>query len=134
MNAGEIGLPLGALELAVMETLWQSGPADVKAVYQALTQDTNRSLNTVQSTLERLCRKGVLSRSKHGRAFVYEPLLSREALLVQTMSQIADRLGAHDSGALMASFVELAGREDTANLDRLQQLIDEHRRNDADDE
>lgn len=117
-----------------METLWQSGPADVKFVYQALARETERSLNTVQSTLERLYRKGMLSRRKRSRAFVYEPLLGREALLVQTMTQIADSLGAHDTGALMASFVELARRDDAANLDRLQQLIDEHRRRGSDDE
>ncbi|MDT0618373.1 MAG: BlaI/MecI/CopY family transcriptional regulator [Salinisphaeraceae bacterium] len=128
MRSKEIHLPLGELELEVMECLWDAGPAEVKAVYEVVGKDSRRSLNTVQSTLERLYRKQLLSREKRSRAYIYSPIVGREALLVQTMGQIADTLGARDSGALMASFVELAERDDPANLERLQQLIDAQRR------
>lgn len=134
MERSEISLPLGELELAVMEHLWEVGAADVKTVHTALARDSRRSLNTTQSTLERLSRKGILSRRKHSRAFVYEPALSREAFLIRTMSEIAASLGGADSNALMATFVELAGRDDAANLDRLEQLIEQHRRRGARDD
>ncbi|MDT0617469.1 BlaI/MecI/CopY family transcriptional regulator [Salinisphaera sp. P385] len=128
MRNKEIHLPLGELEIEVMEQLWDAGPADVKSVHEVLGKAKQRSLNTVQSTLERLYRKGLLAREKQSRAYVYSPEVGREALLVQTMGQIANSLGAQDSGTLMASFVELAERDDPANLERLQQLIDAQRR------
>lgn len=114
-----------------MEYLWDAGPAEVKSVHEVLGKNNRRSLNTVQSTLERLYRKELLSREKHSRAYVYTAKVGREALLVQTMGQIADRLGARDSGALMASFVELADLQNPENLERLQQLIDEQRESDS---
>lgn len=127
MRNKEINLPLGELEIEVMELLWDAGPADVKSVHEVLGQARRRSLNTVQSTLERLYRKGLLAREKQSRAYVYRPNVGREALLVQTMGHIADRLGARDSGALMASFVELADLQNPENLEMLQALIDEQR-------
>ncbi|MES1944553.1 CopY family transcriptional regulator [Salinisphaera sp. PC39] len=110
-----------------MEHLWESGPADVKAVHAVLGRDQRRSLNTVQSTLDRLFRKQLLRREKVSRAYVYTPAIEREALLVEAMGQIAERLGARDSGAFMASFVKLAEQDDPDNLDRLQRLIDAQR-------
>lgn len=134
MGPRDISLPLGDLELAVMEHLWNAGSGDVRSVHRALGSESPRASNTVQSTLERLSRKGLLLRRKRSRAFVYEPALSREDLLLKTMSQIADRLGNADSQVLMASFVELASREDPGNLDHLQQLIDARRRRDGGDD
>lgn len=133
MHLKEIGLPLGDLEIEVMEYLWEHGPADVKVVHEALGEGKRRTQNTVQSTLERLYQKRLLNREKQSRAYVYSPEVGREALLVQTMGQIADRLGARDSGALMASFVELADLDDPNNLDLLQQLIDSQRKLRGDD-
>lgn len=127
MREKEIHLPLGELEIEVMEYLWEVGPAEVKSVHEVLGKDKRRSLNTVQSTLERLYRKQLLGREKQSRAYVYSPNVGREALLVQTMGHIADRLGARDSGALMASFVELADLQNPENLEMLQALIDEQR-------
>ena len=131
MRNNEVYSPLGDLEVEVMEFLWDAGPAEVKSVHEVLGKNNRRSLNTVQSTLERLYRKRLLSREKHSRAYVYTAKVGREALLVQTMGQIADRLGARDSGALMASFVELADLQNPENLERLQQLIDAQRESDG---
>lgn len=127
MVKGQVSLPLGDLEIAVMEHLWCTGSADVKTTYETLQGGAPRSLNTVQSTLERLARKGLLSRRKHSRAYVYSPRLSREDLLLQTTSQIAESLGANNSNALLAAFLNLADQEDDDSLDRLQRLIDERR-------
>lgn len=134
MDKAEITLPLGQLELAVMEYLWAAGAADVKTVHAELARVSRRSLNTTQSTLERLSRKGILTRQKRSRAFVYEPALSREAFLIRTMSEIAASLGGADANALMATFVELAERDDASNLDRLEQLIEQRRRRGARDD
>jgi predicted transcriptional regulator len=59
---------LGELESAVLERLWSAGPEDVKAVHQAVGARRGITLNTVQSTMERLYRKGLLARDKVSHA------------------------------------------------------------------
>ncbi len=129
MSNRTIDLPLGALELEVMEHLWAQGSADVRSAHEALSALRPRQLNTLQSTLDRLFRKGVLAREKISRAYRYTPKLDREALLLSSMHTIAEQLGDIDRGALLASFLELDG-EDDATLDRLQAVIDVHRHRD----
>lgn len=126
MPQRSIDFPLGDLELEVLEHLWAHGPADVRAVHEALSASRQRQPNTIQSTLERLFRKGVLDRTKRSRAFIYAPRLDRESFLLSSIQSISERLGAIDRGALLASFLETEG-EDEALLDQLQAMIDARR-------
>ena len=68
---------LGALEMAVLDRLWTAGPADVAAVHAAVGVPRGLVSNTIQSTLERLYRKGLAERSKRGRAFEYRACITR---------------------------------------------------------
>ena len=53
---------LGELEKQVLEYLWKNQPADAKQVHSYFEKDRGGSLNTIQSTLERLFKKDLLSR------------------------------------------------------------------------
>ena len=55
---------LGELETAVLEHVWGRGPCDVKAVHRSLGVRRGITLNTVQSAMERLFKKGLLARDK----------------------------------------------------------------------
>jgi len=123
MKARAIDLPLGELELEVMEYLWRVGETDVRQAHAALSIRTERTSNTIQSTLDRLHRKGILDRAKHGRAFHYSPAMGREDLLVACVQTIADKLGGVERSALMAAFLTLQ-EETHADLDQLQKWID----------
>ena len=72
---------LGSLELAVLEELWAQSGQDAKAVHRRIGKRRGISLNTVQSTLERLFRKGFLKREKVSHAFLYMPAVKREELM-----------------------------------------------------
>lgn len=133
MKARAIDLPLGELELEVMEYLWRAGESDVRQTHVALSTRTERSPNTVQSTLDRLHRKGILNRAKQGRAFHYSPAMDREDLLVSCVQTIAKKLGGLDRSALMAAFLTLH-EETHADLDQLQALIDAQRAQDPEAE
>jgi predicted transcriptional regulator len=118
---------LGDLERAVMMRLWQDGPADAKALYQAVGRPRRITLNTVQSTVERLFRKGLLSRTKVSHAYVYEPRLSREDFGAQMMHGVVRDLLGGKLGPVLAAFVELTARVGKSELDRLERLIAERR-------
>lgn len=114
---------LGDLELAVLDVLWLAGSADAKGVHAALGPSRGIGLNTVQSTLERLCRKQLLAREKVSHAYHYRAEVSREALVGRLVESAVQRVAAGDGDALIAAFVDLASRDDATQLERMAQLI-----------
>jgi predicted transcriptional regulator len=110
---------LGELEIAVLESLWQAGEASVREVHERVGQPRGISANTVQSALERLFRKGLLERRKHGHAFHYVAAVGREQLVAGLMAELVGRFGGDPVGSLTA-FVSHAEGLDDAALDRLE--------------
>lgn len=68
------------LELQCLRALWTLREASVRDVRNAVTQTRNLAYTTVMTVLDRLARKGAVTRRKVGRSFVYVPVLSRDAL------------------------------------------------------
>lgn len=117
-------LRLGELEVAVLEDLWVSGADHAKAVHGRLAPQRGISLNTVQSTLERLHRKGLLNRHKESHAYIYRPALAREELLARLIEGAAALVVGDEGGdSVLTAFVDFADQYDEAGLDRLEALI-----------
>jgi predicted transcriptional regulator len=122
------GAPLlGELEAAVMERLWDAGECDVKAMHRAIGVRRHITVNTVQSTMERLYRKGLLGRTKVSHAYVYRPEISREAYGAQLVEDVLGQVMRGDREPLLAAFVDLAARAGKDELDRLERLIADRR-------
>lgn len=68
------------LELECLKALWSLGQGNVHDVRHTLSERRALAYTTVMTLLERLVRKGGVSRRKVGRSFVYSPLLDRECL------------------------------------------------------
>jgi predicted transcriptional regulator len=118
---------LGALERAVLDALWSSGAADVKGMQRAVGVPRGIAPNTIQSTLERLVKKGLAERRKLGRAFEYAPRLSRrEWLAVELEALLAEAKG--PAGLLLAAFVDLTERAGADRLAELEALVRARRR------
>lgn len=99
--------PLGDLEVAVLEHVWNNESASAKEAHAVLGVPRGIALNTVQSAMERLFRKGLLSRSKSGHAFQYSARVARQELVAGLINEVLGRFGA-DSSAALAAFVEVA--------------------------
>ncbi len=75
------------------------------------------------TTLDRLYKKGLLSRTKDGLAWVYVPTKTREAFERAQADHLAARM-LRDHGEIgLTAFVDAAA--DDAVLDRLERLIKE---------
>jgi predicted transcriptional regulator len=98
---------IGELEKAVLEHLWSVDAADAKAVYSTIGTQRGITLSTIQSTLERLHDKGLLSRGKVSHAYVYVPKVQREELMAQiiegVMAAFAGGQGSADAFRLRRS-------------------------------
>jgi predicted transcriptional regulator len=120
--------PVGPLELAVLDVLWTDGPADVRAVRVAVGWSRSLARNTIQSTLERLVRKGLAARRQRGRAYEYRAQLSREQWTARALSEVLETIPRSDASLMLASFVDLIERAGEASLEELEALVRERRR------
>jgi predicted transcriptional regulator len=118
---------LGPLEAEVLEHLWNRGRAltvrHVQLAFPAL------AYTTLMTTLDRLYRKGLLERRRRGRAFDYEPRLTRAELVGELVSgHVTDLLAAAGaSTAVLSTLVRAVGRRDAALLDELDALVQAER-------
>lgn len=112
-----------------MEIVWKQGAASVRHVQELFGKST--AYTTLMTTLDRLYKKGLLDRSKEGRAFRYTPRFSREQLEhVVARDVIEGLLGKGRSGTspVLACFVEAVSERDRELLDELDRLVKEKRR------
>src|SRR5215212_8832137 len=95
---------LTPLELAIMNALWDLGPAPVQRVQEVLAaQDRKLAYTTVQTLLNVLLRKKKVKRTMVDRAFWYKPALSRQRAIGTALADIVDRLFDGSAEALVMS-------------------------------
>lgn len=68
------------LELLCLKALWSLGEGNVKDVQQLVARTRPLAYTTIMTVLERLVRKEKLTRRKQGRAFLYVPTMSEDAM------------------------------------------------------
>jgi len=86
-HAREVPPPL---ELMCLRALWTLREGNVKAVQEAVAPERTLAYTTIMTVLDRLVRKGILARRKVGRAFVYAPQATREALRRAALRELVD--------------------------------------------
>src|SRR5258706_3912659 len=84
---------LGSLERAVLSVIWEHGETSVRDACEGL--GSGAAYTTVMTTMDRLFKKGLLTRRKVGRAFAYSAAATRGELegavaaeLVQNLLQV----------------------------------------------
>ncbi len=78
------------LEMLCLKALWSLGEGNVAGVRRLVAETKPLAYTTVMTLLERLARKNVVSRRKVGRAFVYAPNLSRDAMRRLALKEFVD--------------------------------------------
>lgn len=78
----------GDLEAAIMDRLWSYGRAvNVREVLEDMQQDRTIAYTTVMTVMDKLHKKGWLRRRLVSRAYVYEPVSTREGYTAQLMRE-----------------------------------------------
>jgi len=119
---------LGPLEQRLLDGLWARRSATVRELLEDGCQDL--AYTTVMTTLDRLFKKGLLTRSEEGRAFRYAPQFSREELQREAAGNaFRQLLDASPASSLPLSFlVDILGERDMQLLDDLRTLVESKRR------
>jgi predicted transcriptional regulator len=113
---------IGELQMQIMSVVWRLGGGTVEQVRTGLPPRYRGAYNTVQTVLNRLAERGLLSRHKVGNAIEYRPRLSESDYLSRSISQT---LAAASMDARQAALAQLFGRLDEDELKDLQQLARE---------
>ena len=118
----------GELQAQLMAALWRLGAGTVEEVRSELPSRYRGAYTTVQTVLNRLAERGLLSRHKAGNAIEYRPKLSEADYL---SNSIARTLSGASSGARRAALARLIanlGRDELSELQRLAGDVDVKRR------
>ena len=103
----------GELETDVLRALWQldrpAAPGDVLEEMQ-----TNLAYTSIATVLMRLCDKGLATRTRAGRAYLYAAAASEAELTAQRISSMLDATS--DRQSALAGFAKALDPADVAQL------------------
>lgn len=68
------------LEMICLNALWDISEGNVEEVRRVIGQSRTLAYTTVLTLLDRLARRGSVSRRKEGRSFRYQPTVARDKL------------------------------------------------------
>jgi predicted transcriptional regulator len=126
-----LGGLLGSLERQVMDVMWAGGSLLVRDVQTRLQRPI--AYTTVMTTLDRLYKKGLVTRERQGRAFSYTAGRSREQLQAAVAAGMLSNVLSGNADAAMPVLSNLvdamsAGDGGAELLDRLEAVVRERRR------
>ena len=109
--------PMGALEDAVMNVLWEDGGwLTSTEVHQRLSAK-RLAFTTVTTVITRLHEKGRLDRRKDGRAYAYHAVSTRAEWAAAQMDRVLD--GGRDRRSTLTHFLSRLDEADRTQLRRM---------------
>jgi predicted transcriptional regulator len=116
--------PLHELEAEIMEEVWLQGETNVKLVMEALNRKAKppRAYTTYMTVMRRLDAKGLLSRTRDGRADTYTPRLTREEYRQRRAGAEVQGLVDEFGDVALAHFARSLGELDPARRRELRRL------------
>jgi predicted transcriptional regulator len=112
----------GELQEGVMRVLWDIEGGTVDDVRKGLPAKQRGAYTTVQTVLNRLADRGLLKRTKRGKAFVYTPRLSEADYVADSLSHT---LTGVSEQARVAALANLVGGLDAAEMSEINSLAEE---------
>ena len=115
---------LGRLETQVMRVLWAEGELAVRDVQARLERTI--AYTTVMTTLDRLFKKGFVTRRLDGRAFLYTPAVAQHEIETRlTTGLVGELLTSEAAAPLLSNLVDVVGDRNDRLLDELERLVRE---------
>ncbi|MEK4012703.1 MULTISPECIES: BlaI/MecI/CopY family transcriptional regulator [Peribacillus] len=113
---------LGPLELEVMKIIWSKNEATVQEVLIELNKQNNYAYTTIMTIMNRLDKKGILTRNKVGKGYLYKARYNQDELVQQTSSEKVEQILGNYGDIAIAQFVDAVGHNPD-QLNKLKQLI-----------
>lgn len=113
---------LGDLERSIMDRLWALDGSDpgaaltVREIHDSISEEREIAYTTVMTVLDRLAKKGLVTRERDGRAWRYQPVSTSEELTAHLLRDSLDHLESTDRRAAMMHFLDSASDEEIDDL------------------
>ena len=121
---------LGPLETAVMDRLWKRREATVRDIVEDLARSRSLAYTTVMTIMTRLHEKGLLSRERDGKTYVYRPAFSRDEHRARLSRGLVRGLVDEFGDVALAQFAEELSSVDAAHRASLRRIAGRERRAD----
>ena len=123
-----IELRLHELEAAIMDIVWSKNLTSfaVADVLSFLERQREIAYTTVMTTIARLYDKGLLTRERDGKRYLYSPNVTREQFMESTAREVLDE--AVGGRRAMVLLVEKVSESSVKELDELETLIRQRRK------
>jgi len=108
----------GELQIQIMAALWRLGSGTVEDVRTAIAPRRN-AYTTVQTVLNRLAERRLVTRERHGRAYVYRPKLSEADYVARSIRRA---LAGASGTARKTALAQLIAGLDESELAQLQEM------------
>lgn len=99
---GRTVLDLAPLERECMQALWPLGEGTVHEIREQMAVTRPRAYTTIMTIMDRLAHKGVVTRAKVGRAYLYRPNFSAEEARAHAVEQLVEHFFEGSREALRA--------------------------------
>jgi predicted transcriptional regulator len=113
---------LGDLERTIMDRLWAIDPVSpetaltVREIHESLSTERDLAYTTVMTVLDRLTKKGMVSRERDGRAWRYLPVSTSEELTADLLRDSLEHIESSDRRAAMLHFLDAASPDEIDDL------------------
>jgi len=128
---------LGRREIQTLDLFWRQDDLSLSAqnILDLFENEQSSgtkliSINTIQSTIERLWRKGLLTRSKTGKAFIYSACYSKQEVISSLLSEIRDEMGQGDELVMLTGIMTYLNNWNSELGSRVSAIFTEHLDND----
>jgi BlaI family transcriptional regulator, penicillinase repressor len=109
-------------EMEVARALWNIGPASVRDIHAAISDNRAIDFTTVQTYLRRLESKGYASSKLEGRIRVYAARTKPRTVIRETVDDLVDRLFGGETMPLVRHLIEERGIDEN-DLKELRALV-----------
>lgn len=123
-----VRLPGDDLEYAVLHEVWTRGEATTREVYERVGRPRGVVYTTIAKVLDRLHAKGLVTRERTGKMFLYAPRRKRETVERARVRQALARILNPDVRPAIATLVDAVESLDPALLDELARQVEQRRR------
>lgn len=119
---------LGDQEHDILSAVWQLGKCTVRQVHEQIGVPRGLAYTTISTVLDRLEKKGFLTRDREGKTLVYRAARREGSVQQSRVRSLVDRIFGDDPEPAVARLVEAVETYDPALLDQLAKEIAARRR------
>lgn len=114
-----------AVELEILQVLWDRGPSTVRQVLEQLNKTRPRAYTSILSMMNVMREKGLVTREEQGKAHVYRARRGQEKTLGKL---VKDLLGRAFDGSAQSLITHVLDQSTPSQqeLEEIQELIKEH--------